>query len=158
MGKGITRRRYGSGHPRSGSRARALYPPRWTLRENPSSQPGRDLARKYKTAQNFRNWWLRIPGTHTIFHHFPTRRCLVVYKCRCSSDLSLARGSLGSFSTAIVRRPLCCFRFYSIVQRGCKTASFTKIEDSVRLVASANRYSHDQMQVGATCPLVSVSI
>src|SRR5205823_7839255 len=64
MGKGITRRRYGSGHPRSGSRARALYPPRWTLRENPSSQPGRDLARKYKTAQNFRNWWLRIAGTH----------------------------------------------------------------------------------------------
>jgi len=33
-------------------------------RENPSSQPGRDLARKYKTAQNFRNWWLRISGTH----------------------------------------------------------------------------------------------
>src|SRR5947208_17156731 len=64
MGKGITRRRYGSGHPRSGSRTRAFHPPRWTLRENPSSQPGRDLARKYKTAQNFRNWWLRISGTH----------------------------------------------------------------------------------------------
>src|SRR6266481_385800 len=64
-GEGITRRRYGSGHPRSSSRARALYPPRWTLRENPSSQPGRDLASKYKTAQNFRNWWLRISGTHT---------------------------------------------------------------------------------------------
>ena len=42
----------------------ALYPPRWTLGENPSSQPGRDLASKYKTAQNFRNWWLRISGTH----------------------------------------------------------------------------------------------
>src|SRR5882762_2770587 len=69
MGKGITRRRYGSGHPRSGSRARALYPPRWTLRENPSSQPGRDLARKYKTAQNFRNWWLRISGTHNLDAH-----------------------------------------------------------------------------------------
>jgi hypothetical protein len=27
--------------------------------------------------------------------------------------------SLGSFYTAIVRRPLCYFRFYSIVQRGC---------------------------------------
>src|SRR6266850_3710115 len=65
MGKGITRRRYGRGHPRPGSRARALYPPRWTLGENPSSQPGRDLARKYKTAQNFRNWWLRISGTHS---------------------------------------------------------------------------------------------
>src|SRR5882762_5102641 len=67
MGKGPTRRRYGHSHPRSGSRARTLYPPRWTLRENPSSQPGRDLARKYKTAQNFRNWWLRIPGTHTTY-------------------------------------------------------------------------------------------
>ncbi|MGB8441325.1 MAG: hypothetical protein WA603_03150, partial [Candidatus Acidiferrales bacterium] len=44
----------------------ALYPPRWTLGENPSSQPGRDLARKYKTAQNFRNWWLRFSGTHNI--------------------------------------------------------------------------------------------
>src|SRR5882762_5263794 len=67
MGQGLTRRRYGSGHPRSGSRARAPYPPRWALGENPSSQPERDLARKYKTAQNFRNWWLRISGTHMVF-------------------------------------------------------------------------------------------
>src|SRR3989442_597810 len=69
MGKGTTRRRYGRGHPRPGSRTRTLYPPRWTLGENPSSQPGRDLARKYKTAQNFRNWWLRIPGTHSFGSH-----------------------------------------------------------------------------------------
>jgi len=54
-----------------------------------------------------------------IFHHFPIRRCLVVYKCRQISVLEFTRGSLGSFYTAIVRRPLCCFRFYSIVQRGC---------------------------------------
>src|SRR3989442_8046826 len=74
MGKGTTRRRYGRGHPRPGSRTRTLYPPRWTLRENPSSQPGRDLARKYKTAQNFRNWWLRIPGTHKgNRHHIVSR-------------------------------------------------------------------------------------
>jgi hypothetical protein len=45
-------------------RARTLYSPRWTLGENPASQPGRELARKYKTAQNFRNWWLRFSGTH----------------------------------------------------------------------------------------------
>src|SRR5882762_1525045 len=46
------------------------YPPRRTLRENPSSQPGRDLASKYKTAQNFRNWWLRISGTHRVLGRF----------------------------------------------------------------------------------------
>jgi hypothetical protein len=33
----------------------------------------------------------------------------------------------------------------------------TKTEDPVRLVALANRYSHDQVQVSATCPLVSPS-
>jgi hypothetical protein len=55
---------------------RALYPPRWTLRENPSSQPGRDLARKYKTAQNFRNWWLRISGTHIYSDYRNTPVCL----------------------------------------------------------------------------------
>ena len=38
------------------------------------------------------------------------------------------------------------------------TASLTKTEDPVRLVALANRYSHDQAQVCTTCPLVSVSI
>src|SRR5205085_9636516 len=64
MGKGITRRRYGRSHPRPGPRTRTLHPPRRTIWENPSSQPGRNLARKYKTAQNFRNWWLRITGTH----------------------------------------------------------------------------------------------
>src|SRR5438105_12621440 len=66
MGKGITRRRYGRSHPRPGPRTRTLHPPRRTLWENPSSQPGRNLARKYKTAQNFRNWWLRITGTHRL--------------------------------------------------------------------------------------------
>ena len=44
------------------------------------------------------------------------------------------------------------------LQDSISIASFTKIEDSVRLVASANRYSHDPMHVGATCPPVSVSI
>ena len=54
-GKGIARRRYGGSHPRPGARTRALYPSRRTLGTNASSQLGRDLARKYKTAQNFRN-------------------------------------------------------------------------------------------------------
>jgi len=38
------------------------------------------------------------------------------------------------------------------------TASLTKTEDPVRPVALANRYPHDRVQVGATCPLVSLSI
>ncbi len=51
------------------------------------------------------------PSTHTSsyrkqIHQFPILRCLVVYKCRRSSDLESNRGSLGSFYTAIVRRPL----------------------------------------------------
>src|SRR6267378_2192210 len=113
MGKGITRRRYGGGYPRPGSRARALYAPRWTLGENPSSQPGRDLARKYKTAQNFRNWWLRISGTHTPnstrFHQSsikpptmslntpkpPTVKSLIL--------LGLRVGGLGSFGLKAIR-------------------------------------------------------
>src|SRR6267378_7163402 len=70
MGEGPTRRRYGGSHPRPGARTRTLHPSRWTLRENPSSQPGRDLASKYKTAQNFRNWWLRISGTHRVLGRF----------------------------------------------------------------------------------------
>src|SRR6266576_2000835 len=80
MGKGTTRRRYGRGHPRPGSRTRTLYPPRWTLGENPSSQPGRDLARKYKTAQNFRNWWLRISGTHRELTNLLYTLCLDAYE------------------------------------------------------------------------------
>src|SRR6516162_2930724 len=65
MGEGLTRRRYGRSHPGSGTGAWAVHPPRWTLGENPSSQTGRDLAPKARTAQNFRNQWLRISGTHT---------------------------------------------------------------------------------------------
>ena len=44
VGKGPTRRRYGSSHFRSGPRTRALYPSRRTLGTNASSQPGGDLA------------------------------------------------------------------------------------------------------------------
>src|SRR6516225_11834482 len=65
MGEGLTRRRYGRSHPGSGTGAWAVHPPRWTLGENPSSQTGRDLAPKARTAQNFRNQWLRISGTHS---------------------------------------------------------------------------------------------
>ncbi len=54
---------------------------------------------------------------HT-FYLFLITLCLVVYRCRRPSDIGFARGSLGSFFTAIVRRPLYCFPFYSIVQRG----------------------------------------
>src|SRR5215472_10751016 len=43
---------------------------------------------------------------HSIFHHFPVRRCFVVYKCRRSSDLGFTRGSLGSSRSAIELRPL----------------------------------------------------
>jgi len=64
-GQGPTRRRYGGSHPRSGSRARTLYPPRWTLRENPPSQPGRDLARKYKRLRISGIGGSEFPGTHT---------------------------------------------------------------------------------------------
>src|SRR4029077_7834761 len=42
----------------------------------------------------------------SIFHHFPITRRFVVCKCRQFSVLGLTRGSLGSFYTAIVRRPL----------------------------------------------------
>src|SRR6516164_7609443 len=68
MGEGLTRRRYGRSHPGSGTGAWAVHPPRWTLGENPSSQTGRDLAPKARTAQNFRNQWLRISGTHTFIN------------------------------------------------------------------------------------------
>ena len=45
-------------------------------------------------------------GRTFVFHHFPFGRCSVVDKCRRSSALGFTRGSLGSFYTAIVRRPL----------------------------------------------------
>ncbi len=41
-----------------------------------------------------------------VFHHFPITRNLALVKCRQFSVLGLTRGSLGSFYTAIVRRPL----------------------------------------------------
>ncbi len=48
----------------------------------------------------------------SIFHHFPIAGCFVAYKCRRSSELRVATGSLGSFYTAIVRRPLLWDLFY----------------------------------------------
>jgi len=44
--------------------------------------------------------------SNRIFHHFPIARDPVLVKCRQLSVLGFARGSLGSFYTAIVRRPL----------------------------------------------------
>jgi len=44
--------------------------------------------------------------TNRIFHHFPIPGNLVLVKCRQFSVLGFTRGSLGSFYTAIVRRPL----------------------------------------------------
>jgi len=41
-----------------------------------------------------------------IFHYFPITESFVLTKCRQISVLGLTRGSLGSFYTAIVRRPL----------------------------------------------------
>jgi hypothetical protein len=96
-------------------------------------------------------------STNRIFHHFPIAGCLAVYKCRRSSHLGFARGSLGSFYTAIVRRPA-LLAFDSTQSYGADaTASLTQTEDPVRLVALANRYSRDQVQVCETCSLVSPS-
>ncbi len=41
-----------------------------------------------------------------IFHYFPITKNLALIKCRQFSVLGFTRGSLGSFYTAIVRRPL----------------------------------------------------
>ena len=41
-----------------------------------------------------------------IFHYFPVAESFVLTKCRQISVLGLTKGSLGSFYTAIVRRPL----------------------------------------------------
>jgi len=41
-----------------------------------------------------------------IFHHFPITSNSFLAKCRQFSVLGVTRGSLGSFYTAIVRRPL----------------------------------------------------
>lgn len=65
MGEGITRRRYGRSYPRSSPRTRTLHPSRWTLRQDASSQPRRGLAVACRPCQNFRNWRVRISGTHT---------------------------------------------------------------------------------------------
>src|SRR5712664_71486 len=50
--------------------------------------------------------WTLHRGRILIFHHFRIRRCLVVYKCRRSSDLGFARGSLGSLCSTTELRPL----------------------------------------------------
>jgi hypothetical protein len=53
----------------------------------------------------------------SVFHHFPITRSLVSVKCRQFSVLGFARGSLGSFYTAIVRRPLIISDCISLIDR-----------------------------------------
>jgi len=48
----------------------------------------------------------RYAHTLPIFHHFPIANYFTASKCRQFSVLGFTRGSLGSFYTAIVRRPL----------------------------------------------------
>jgi hypothetical protein len=52
-----------------------------------------------------------VGWVHAIFYHFPTLEGFGREKCRQISALGFARESLGSFYTAVVRRPLTCADF-----------------------------------------------
>jgi hypothetical protein len=72
--------------------------------------------------------------TCTIFHYFPITRDLRFVKCRQISVLELIRGSLGSFYTAIVRRPLSYLacRLYITKRLLVQTGHFPYFPNSIR--------------------------
>ena len=110
-----TRRRCSGRHRRPRPRTRTLYPSRRTLGTDTSSQPGRQLASKNATGQNFRNWQLRISGAHNWTQnsleaqraHLPGRssnRVLLVDPCCLRSFLSRDSASLAA-SRGLPRPP-----------------------------------------------------
>jgi hypothetical protein len=62
---------------------------------------GASSHRGFFQVYNSNNW----TGMPSVFHHFPITENCDSTKCRQFSVLGFARGSLGSFYIAIIRRP-----------------------------------------------------